>query len=184
MPHYTNYGGTFLSAQPQIDSFGSFEPRQEKLQKVPSNGGLIGLKGGQEGEEFSMELVTDRNGTGSSNVSISVGGDSLTGMDRPVNIWTTVSPSTLEDKANCANSYVDEDVDGFLKLSDTKGESERTDLGSENRFLIERFEPDSVINNIGASFNPVMEQQTNWDLVCNLGTAVSQAEVIPKVAMI
>ena len=184
MPHYTNYGGTFLSAQPQIDSFGSFEPRQEKLQKVPSNGGLIGLKGGQEGEEFSMEPVADRNGTGSSNVSISVGGDSLTGMDRPVNIWTTVSPSTLEDKANCANSYVDEDVDGFLKLIDTKGESERTDLGSENRFLIERFEPDSVINNIGASFNPVMEQQTNWDLVCNLGTAVSQAEVIPKVAMI
>ena len=180
MPHYTTYGGTFLSAQPQIDSFGSFEPRQEKLQKVPSNGGLIGLKGGQEGEEFSMKTVADQN---SSNVSISVGGDSLTGIDRPVNIWTTVSPSTLENNANCATSYVDEDVDGFLKLSDTKRELERTDLGSENRFLIERFEPDSVINNIGESFNPVMEQQTNWDLVCNLGTAISQAEVIPKVAI-
>ena len=94
-------------------------------------------------------------------------------MDRPVNIWTTVSPSTLEDNANCATSYVDEDVDGFLKPSDTKGESERTDLGSEDKFLIERFEPDSMMNNIGESFNPVMEQQTNWELVCNLGTAVS-----------
>ncbi len=104
-------------------------------------------------------------------------------MDRPGNIWTTVSPSTLEDNANYATSYVDEDVDGFLNLSDTKGESERTDLGSENRFLIERFEPDSAMNNIGESFNPVMKQQTNWDLVCNLVTAVSQAEVIPKVAI-
>ena len=56
MPHITTYGGGYFSAQPEKGSFGSFEPRQEKLQEVFADDQLIGLKGGQEGEEL---LPTD-----------------------------------------------------------------------------------------------------------------------------
>ena len=31
MPHFTDFGGARLTAQPEMDSFGSFEPRQAKL---------------------------------------------------------------------------------------------------------------------------------------------------------
>ena len=56
MPHITTYGGGYFSAQPEKGSFGSFEPRQEKLQEAFADDQLIGLKGGQEGEEL---LPTD-----------------------------------------------------------------------------------------------------------------------------
>ena len=57
MPHITTYGGSYFSAQSEKDSFGSFEPRQAKLQEAFTNDQLIGVKGGQEGEEFSFTPV-------------------------------------------------------------------------------------------------------------------------------
>lgn len=57
MPHITTYGGSYLSAQSEKDSFGSFEPRQAKLQEAFTNDQLTGVKGGQEGEEFSFTPV-------------------------------------------------------------------------------------------------------------------------------
>ena len=86
------------------------------------------------------------------------GGDSLTGEDRPMNVWTNGSATSFEDRltgdvdsndvvigvkenidwtaanggpgssyltskaASKTNAYVDEDVDGFMKLGDIKGE--------------------------------------------------------------
>ncbi len=44
MPHITTYGGSYFSAQPEKDSFGSFEPRQANLQEASSNDQLIGGK--------------------------------------------------------------------------------------------------------------------------------------------
>ena len=55
------------------------------------------------------------------------------------------------------NAYVDEDVDGFMKLGDIKGELQTTDLRSDNRFVIERFEPAAGMNRFGESLNPVLE---------------------------
>ena len=56
MPHFPNFGDDRLSVQPEKDGFGSFEPRQEKLQEAFADDQLTGLKGGQEGEEL---LPTD-----------------------------------------------------------------------------------------------------------------------------
>ena len=39
--------------------------------------------------------------------------------------------------ASKTNAYVDEDVDGFMKLGDIKGELQTTDLRGDNRFVIE-----------------------------------------------
>ena len=101
------------------------------------------------------------------------GGDSLTGEDRPMNVWTNGSATSFEDRmigdfdsndveigvkenidwtaanggpgsnyltakaASKTNAYVDEDVDGFMKLGDVKVELQTTDLRSDNRFVIE-----------------------------------------------
>ena len=56
--------------------------------------------------------------------------------------WTTANggpgSSYLTAKAaSTNNAYVDEDVDGFIKLGDIKGELQTTDLRSDNRSVIE-----------------------------------------------
>jgi hypothetical protein len=79
------------------------------------------------------------------------GGDSITGEGRPMNIWTNGGASTFNDHDRGATVYVDEDVDGFLKLGDIKGELQTTDLRSENRFVIERFASGSAVE----SFEPL-----------------------------
>ena len=103
----------------------------------------------------------------------SPGGDSLTGEDRPMSVWTNGSATSFEDQmtqdfdsndvvigvkenidwtaanggpgssyltakaASKTNGYVDEDVDGFMKLGDIRGEFQTTDRRSDNRFVIE-----------------------------------------------
>jgi hypothetical protein len=57
--------------------------------------------------------------------------------------------------ASKTNAYVDEDVDGFMKLGDIKGELQTTDLRSDNRFVIERFEPAAGMDSFGESFEPL-----------------------------
>ncbi len=59
--------------------------------------------------------------------------------------------------ASQSNAYVDEDVDGFMKLGDIKGELQTTGLRSDNRFVIERFEPLAEMTSFGESLNPVFE---------------------------
>jgi hypothetical protein len=59
--------------------------------------------------------------------------------------------------ASQSNAYVDEDVDGFMKLGDIRGELQTTDLRSDNRFVIERFQPLAEMNSFGESLNPVAE---------------------------
>ena len=56
--------------------------------------------------------------------------------------------------ASKVDAYVDADVDGFMKLGDIKGELQTTDLRSDNRFVIERFEPLAEMNSFGESLNP------------------------------
>jgi hypothetical protein len=59
--------------------------------------------------------------------------------------------------ASKTNADVDEDVDGFMKLGDIKGELQATDLRSDNRFVIERFEPLAEMSSFGESLNPAFE---------------------------
>ncbi len=59
--------------------------------------------------------------------------------------------------ASQSNAYVDEDVDGFMKLGDIRGELQTTDLRSDNRFVIERFQPLAEMDSFGRSLNPVLE---------------------------
>ena len=66
-----------------------------------------------------------------------------------------------------SNAYVGEDsvlnwlVNGFMKLGDIRGELQTTDLRSDNRFVIECFEPAAGMNSFGESLNPVLEVGTN-----------------------
>ena len=77
------------------------------------------------------------------------------------NITGTAGPSgsiyRTAKTANKMNAYVDEDVDGFMKLGEIKSELQTTDLRSDNRFVIERFEPGAGMDSFGKSLNPVLE---------------------------
>ena len=55
--------------------------------------------------------------------------------------------------ASQSNAYVDEDVDGFMKLGDIKGELQTTDITRENRFFNELNQGSDFV----ASTNPVLE---------------------------
>ena len=160
MPHYTNYGGTTqLSVQPEKEGFGSFEPREAKFQEASTNDELTGLKGLNWGEicdvgaslRQSDDFIKLGDIKGDRLFTTGGGGDFITVEGRPRNIWTNGGASTFEDRDRGATVYVDEDVDGFLKLGDIKGELQTTDLRSENRFVIERFASGSAVE----SFEPL-----------------------------
>ncbi|KZR87492.1 hypothetical protein [Synechococcus sp. MIT S9508] len=58
--------------------------------------------------------------------------------------------------ASKVNAYVDEDVDGFMKLGDI-GAFQADELRSDNSFVMESFEPLAGMNSFGESLNPVAE---------------------------
>ena len=104
--------------------------------------------------------------------------------------WTAANggngSSWLKAKiASKANAYVDEDVDGFMKLGDIKGEyhqtvhpdfktgyhtpfgTARNRLGGNagpggSTFMTETFEPAAGMDSFGESLNPVLEIGTKW----------------------
>ena len=103
MPHYSNYGGTRFSAQPEKESFhtpfgtarfkesfGSFEPRDVESVDIgqPPDPEIGGLKG-----EFQA--------------------DELTGEGRPMNSWTNGSATSFEDRWEFLDTGYDLNVVGF-----------------------------------------------------------------------
>ena len=64
--------------------------------------------------------------------------------------------------ASKANAYIDEDVDGFMKLGDIKGELQPPGFRSENSFVIEGFEPGAGMDSFGESLDPSLQLGTNW----------------------
>ena len=280
MPHISTYGGSYFSAQPEKEDFGSFEPREAKFQESSTNDELTGTfdalnettnvrpaKGEstsiihpqfQEDSkaiihpQFRTGLISpdqmrpvdslsetfgdgdprilgpisgngvfkpqdiDTKGSvifGDNHFMPDRGSDSITGEGRRMNIWGNGGASTFEDRVlnggfdandfhacpniksdldnndvvigvkenidwtaanggpgssyltakdtSQSNAYVDEDVDGFMKLGDIRGELQTTDLRSDNRFVIERFEPLAEMNSFGESLNPVFQLGTN-----------------------
>ena len=78
-----------------------------------------------------------------------------------MNILTTGGASTFEDRLDVApvNKTADQGwwtVDG-ADFSDTEVEVPVIDIRSENRFVIERFEPVAGMVSFGASLNPAFE---------------------------
>ncbi len=204
MPHFTVFGGARLAAQPEKESFhtpfgtarskesfDSLEPREVKAVEIgnPPEPEIGVLKG-----EFQVDerLGSDSWYAGEDHSRGSFR-DTLTGGDRPMNVWTNDSATFFEGRcvgdydtndavfrmrenidwtaanggpgsgyltsknASQSNDYVDKDVDGFMKLGDIKGELQTTDLRSDNRFVIERFEAAAGMNSFGESLNPVLE---------------------------
>ncbi len=190
MPHYTTYGGSYLSAQPIDELTGKVDALNETTNFDPKILGPISGNGvfkTQDNDTKGSVIVMDNHFTTGGD------GDSLTGEGRPTKIWTNGGASTFEDRlaldfdandavfgvrenidwtaanggpgssyltaknASQSNAYVDEDVDGFMKLGDIKGELQTTGLRSDNRFVIERFEPAAGMDSFGESLNPVLE---------------------------
>ena len=52
-------------------------------------------------------------------------------------------------------------------------------LRSDNRFV---FEPLPVMTSLGES--PVLKEQSNWDVICDVGTFIKQANVMPNFAIV
>ena len=98
MPHITTYGGSYFSVQPKKDSFGSFEPRQAKLQEASMNDQLIGRKALKWSELFDVGLSLRK-----ADVFIKLGNikgefqaDELTGNFNALNETTNVRPNKGE----------------------------------------------------------------------------------------
>ena len=92
-------------------------------------------------------------------------GDSLTGIDSDgpnyisekgfITNQLEHGPS-LHDSVHC---IVGGTMCSFLGID---SELQTDDLRSENRFLIERFEPAAGMNSLGGSLSPVLEDGSNW----------------------
>ena len=154
MPHYTTYGGTYLSSQPADELTGTFDALNETTNFDPKILGPISGNGVFKPQDIDAKGSVI---VGDNHFKPGRGGDSLTGDGRPMNVWTNGSATSFEDRtlgdydandamfdmrenidwtaanggngsswlkakiASKANAYVDEDVDGFMKLGDIKG---------------------------------------------------------------
>jgi hypothetical protein len=106
MPHISTYGGYYFSAQPEKEDFGSFEPREAKLQEASTNDQLIGGKGLNWGEICDVGLSLRKSDDfiklgdikGDRLFTTGGGGDFITGEGRSTNIWTNGGASTFEDR--------------------------------------------------------------------------------------
>ena len=111
MPHISTYGGSYFSAQPEKEDFGSFEPREAKFQEASTNDELTGLKGLNWGEicdvgaslRQSDDFIKLGDIKGDRLFTTGGGGDSITGEGRSTNIWTNGGASTFED----SNKFLD-----------------------------------------------------------------------------
>ena len=94
--------------------------------------------------------------------------EALTGMDHRSNISTKGSATSIEDKLDLGRVTPTADqgwwtVDG-ADFRDPSAENSATELRSENRFVIERFEPAAGLGSFGeTAMSPVHEFAGNTD---------------------
>ena len=106
MPHISTYGGSYFSAQPEKEDFGSFEPREAKFQEASTNDELTGRKGLNWRElcdvgtslRQSDDFIKLGDIKGDRLFTTGGGGDSITGEGRSTKIWTNGGASTFEDR--------------------------------------------------------------------------------------
>ena len=118
------------------------------------------------------------------------GSDSITGQGRPMTIWGDGGASTFEDAQPTADGIIsslpgdmfgDSREDVFSGLDQGFIAAPVNELRSENRFV---FEPMAAMTSFGGSSEHVLGQQSNWDVICDIGTSVRQAAVMPSFAMV
>ena len=118
------------------------------------------------------------------------GSDSITGQGRPMTIWGNGGASTFGDAQPTADGIIsslpgdmfgDSREDVFSGLNQGFIAAPVNELRSENRFV---FEPMAAMTSFGGSSEHVLGQQSNWDVICDIGTSVRQAAVMPSFAMV
>ena len=118
------------------------------------------------------------------------GSDSITGQGRPMTIWGNGGASTFGDAQPTADGIIsslpgdmfgDSREDVFSGLDQGFIAAPVNELRSENRFV---FEPMAAMTSFGGSSEHVLGQQSNWDVICDIGTSVRQAAVMPSFAMV
>lgn len=158
MPHIATWDGMGVAPQPVDELTGSFDALNTTTHS--DDRGMSPISGNgvfkpQGIDDKGSVIVMDNHFT------TGVGGDSITGKDRPMNIWTNGGASTFQDRLDVGpvNKTADQGwwtVDG-ADFWDTEVEFPLPDLSSENRFVIERFEPVAGMLSFGESLNPAVE---------------------------
>ena len=183
MPHISTYGGSYFSAQPEKEDFGSFEPREAKFQEASTNDELTGRKPLNWSElcdvgtslRKSDDFIKLGDIKGDRLFTTGGGGDSITGEGRSTKIWTNGGASTFEDRP-----VGDYDANDAVF-------SMRENLGSSgpggSTFMTETFEPALGMEfagslnpapGLGGTAGPVcksyLEPQLGWGEICDVGT--------------
>ena len=73
------------------------------------------------------------------------------------------------------STFFKEDFHGTIGYEMEAG----TDLRSDNRFV---FEPLQAMTSLSES--PVLKEPSNWDVICDIGTSIKQANVMPNFAIV
>ena len=93
-------------------------------------------------------------------------GDFITGERRQTNVWTNGSATSLENRMPkdfdgnevAISNEIDPDIQRPTHPNENiKWDLQIIDLRSENRFVIDRFEPAPGMNRFGESLNPAFE---------------------------
>ena len=166
--------GPLSDAQPEVDGVTGqnrtaiVHPQYQKEAK-----GIVHPQYQPEAGNAIVHLEDDALINGGQRVGLDVG---------PVNqggeIWTnggasTLNPDALMQQINGTDQSVFSELDqGFVAAP-------VNELRSDNRFVIE---PMEAMSSFGAS--PVLEQQSNWNVISESSTPVSQADVMPSIAIV
>ncbi len=166
--------GPLSDAQPEVDGVTGQQrtaivhPQYQKEAK-----GIVHPQYQPEAGNAIVHLEDDALINGGQRVGLDVG---------PVNqggeIWTnggasTLNPDALMQQINGTDQSVFSELDqGFVAAP-------VNELRSDNRFVIE---PMEAMSSFGAS--PVLEKQSNWNVISESSTPVSQADVMPSIAIV
>ena len=161
MIHLPGLGDTYLTVQPEKDSFGSFEPRQEKLQEASANDELTGRKGLNWGEicdvGASLEQAFELTGSFDPREvkSVEIGNQpepEIGGLEAPGNgiVLDTAAPG-MSMHQGAMNSIQVIDAAGNI------AEGFRLGPGATFEDITETFEPLAGMHSFGESLNHVLE---------------------------
>ena len=165
MPHFTDFGGARLTTQPEKDSFGSFEPRQAKLQDASTNDDLIGRTGLNWGAvcDVGDSLRQADELTGSFEPreikSVEIGqplDPEIGGFEAPGHgiVLDTTAPEMSMHQGAMNSIQVTDAAGNFRDAAGNISESFRLGPGATFEDMTETFEPPFGMHSFGESFNP------------------------------
>ena len=126
-------------------------------------------------------------------------GDSTVGDGRRMNIWGNVGASTFEDRMTldfdgndfhaCPNKiHLDPEAPSMSMHQGAMNSVWVKDLAGNfldaAANMTETFEPMAAMTSFSGSSEDVLGQQSNWDVICDVGKAARQSAVMPSVAIV